>query len=723
MERKSNSIQHPSENIYFNVFDSFEELLGIQSSVSLNQTQSPNSNKTKSFTSDANIRTIGSAEESLYKNESLVGNYLNTEYEALRVDGLCSRFDVADNSENFLGADYIKRSPVVVSDYTENPDKYITDQSFNHFWDKNGIMTSHSDFCIPDYLDPLTHGNPFTNFQLGDDFHHFNSHPVPKSNLFDDSLYKDYRIVENVFPSFEPVLHEGNYPYPLDQCNSSPELFPKISVSNKATVFNDRADSLRFKERRSFDSGGSAYGSGLALKKSLGVNSEFFPQQTLSGQNKYRSYFRNNSLDSHTLQTMSNTAIYQDMSLEQFTENILSGCTQNLQDNQYFQRRSSVNSPNGFKKELGRKSNLKNGYIKKPGLLSLSTTSKSLFKRRTNVVHRKLIKAMYDIKKRIIMEFNSSVYLNIKPVSKTMDFYQLNSWSIPKCCIYTNRSQIGFTNPEESLSRNKLESEISIVGKNAYWYDLLKTCDMSDLIKQDFTRVIADHVLPSLKPFEIPDLIYKPVSLFGDDNYIYILPESSNSDLLKDFIFYSNQGIKNTLEDELKGRFFEKYLIQNNFFLRKKSEFGNFQGRSKGENKKGILGTKYVVSRKISKKIKKTRAIKFVISTKSCIANGIKTTNNCSAANDIGGNNRCENGSLLKEMDSNGVFCNSVDTDCKKPSKKKLQFVYVQKEAANEAAKYNSEKTMLYVHYNRSDEPSERRNLKSRITNIPSKMP
>ncbi|OMJ29520.1 hypothetical protein AYI69_g974 [Smittium culicis] len=68
------------------------------------------------------------------------------------------------------------------------------------------------------------------------------------------------------------------------------------------------------------------------------------------------------------------------------------------------------------------------------------------------------------------------------------------------------------------------------------------------------------------------------------------------------------------------------------------------------------------------------------------------------------------------------TICNQ-DSDSKKSCKKKLQFVYVQKEAANEAAKYNAEKTMLYVHYNKSEDSNDKKNLKSRITNIPSKMP
>ncbi|OMJ26594.1 hypothetical protein AYI70_g21 [Smittium culicis] len=317
------------EQSYFNVFSSFEELLGIDTSLILGTTQSPNSKKDINIESEMLNRTMCSAEQSLYKNESVIGNYLNNEYEALRIgrDTLSSekylefgRF----NAPELLKSPFAPISGNIYGDYHNI--ECASNKSTNRHYNESFIPQTQENVDLTNDFDPFLNSSLFGDPNFDSEI--FQSQNASKS----DNL--NFSINSNDFSNNLNALNPGlitsfvseSEKYDFSQftlgynLNASREVFEKY-IGN--TVQNNYNEPIfqNSKDKSSATTQTFPYGTNLSLKRGSDVIGSSFTEYRRSSFDIQKPIFRNNSLDSHNLQLVSDNIYNQSMSFESFDNN------------------------------------------------------------------------------------------------------------------------------------------------------------------------------------------------------------------------------------------------------------------------------------------------------------------------------------------------------------------------------------------------------------------
>ncbi|PVU86450.1 hypothetical protein BB561_006702 [Smittium simulii] len=664
MNKRDKKAKNTQSQDCFNIFNSFQELIEIDSNLLLNVNQLKNKNIMLRYCSQPSIMSIGTLEESLYKDERNINNYLDTDSGILRLGLKDSRFEHMNplTSDSKLGFYYnhyynhdIQNENAGICEYPlRSAQADLLQTKFTSQYSSYYELDSH-DYC--------------KNFQRDDIIKHaFYNPETDTAHSVLDNLHHDFVQGKNLSLNSNSFADMEN---PTNQNLHEPEFidytFTEIENKNSLCSNNDLVPGLIISN--SIPKIQELYG----VKDDFKINTikTVDDKQNLQSETKF---------DDNTF----NSIYFNNTEKKNFN---------NAESHKKFRKKDIKNKPlshhqakKTFDSTLISKKN-KQAYIKsvsenkRSHLMKINTIPKYIFKKklnlRINTLDYKLIKLFSDNKCRTLFENNKNNIQGCKVNSKSLDFLYLNSFEyFNNECESLERATFNVKDNYHSKPENINLNLLGILNNKAPKSIVLNkkpnipTCSSNDSCEMN--SISLSNSFGNNGGYFNSNKNMK--SLFSDDNLIYFIPEKMKMKI-----------IGNIVGNIKKVKLSTSYAISPEIFRFYSNSVDSFFTIIKID-----MDSKHNPENKLSIK-DSTKSFPTLLENK-------------------------------KSLPNISIGIPNSKKQRKTSLKSELEFVYIQTEAANEAAKYNIGTTKLYIHNKDISSNSNKKIIKSRITSIPSQI-
>ncbi|PVV00945.1 hypothetical protein BB560_004654 [Smittium megazygosporum] len=679
MTREQNRYLGNSNSNFFNFFNSFQELVELENSSFPNNNQLKPSKHVIDYIDKPSIASIGTQEASLFKSESNINNYLNQNDGVLRLPSA-------------LTNPYHNLNPI---DISSGLGAY-----YNFFY--NNQFGNHSAPNINSAELTASSSVPYNHPSTCKDNFYSRQRLSPKTSFYDrNGTFEDtpsLTFVNNKASSFctatnSSVLNEIESTIPPCLTSFFPDSLPKIRHYDDSDIVPELVQSQKKKS------------SPNNFNKTSKVLS-YTPYTSLEKPASSSGFISSlNLMHPHTKMpngsmSFSNNTCFGSL-------NSLSATTTKIQKPRCSSTSKVLSSSLVFKASDYPKLNRSSITITKP---------KSALK--INTLDYKLIKIFSNNKLRSLFENNFGNPCVLKSRSKSMDFLHLNTFDyfnselviLKKSMIPDSLAPstsfpvaIGSDLKHQPHSRTFAFSSNEILSPISFSISASKKFDLLSL-------------LPSYK-FGHQESLNKSRSLFFDDNLIYNIPKDTKTNIITNLLSCIDPKASITVSVNYKRLLDFNGNLVDSFFIPRPLKQIIFPGKKPG---------KFDLSLKSKSKSKpknnKLKQIKFIFAQNTInVDKSLKSTfkRSYSLQEEINETTSSQDQkSQTSELDPDEK---SLKRHRRASLKTGLEFVYIQKEAANEAAKYNCGLTKLYIH-NKNLKSQNKKVIKSRITSIPSRI-